>query len=74
MHFHVVTLFPELFVSVIEASMLKKGRERGALEFSFYDIRDHATDKHRVRFVTHHGITSADIQSALAICEEVISA
>ena len=33
-----------------------------------------ATDKHRVRFVTHHGITSADIQSALAICEEVVSA
>ncbi len=55
MHFHVVTLFPELFASVIEATMLKKGRERGALQFSFYDIRDYATDKHRVTDDTPYG-------------------
>ncbi len=45
---HVVTLFPELFFSVLNASMLKKGQERGALEFKLYDIREFATDKHRV--------------------------
>ena len=33
-----------------------------------------ATDPHRVRFVTHYGITADDIQSALKICEEVLSA
>jgi tRNA (guanine37-N1)-methyltransferase len=55
MHFHVVTLFPELFASVIEASMLKKGQERGALRFSFYDIRAFATDKHRVTDDTPYG-------------------
>jgi threonine aldolase len=33
-----------------------------------------ATGPQRVRFVTHHGITSADVQAALAISEEVISA
>jgi len=33
-----------------------------------------AVGKQRVRFVTHHGITSADIQSALQVCEEVLSA
>ncbi|MGH7788415.1 MAG: tRNA (guanosine(37)-N1)-methyltransferase TrmD, partial [Candidatus Binatia bacterium] len=55
MHFHVVTLFPELFTSVIEATMLKKGRERGALAFSFYNIRDYATDKHRVTDDTPYG-------------------
>ena len=55
MHFHVVTLFPELFASVIEATMLKKGQERGALRFSFYDIRDYATDKHRVTDDTPYG-------------------
>lgn len=55
MHFHVVTLFPALFDSVIEASMLKKGRERGALGFSFYDIRSFATDKHRVTDDTPYG-------------------
>jgi threonine aldolase len=33
-----------------------------------------ATGAHRVRFVTHHGITDQDIQSTLAICEEVLTA
>ena len=35
--------------------MLKKGQERGALRFSFYDIRDYATDKHRVTDDTPYG-------------------
>jgi tRNA (guanine37-N1)-methyltransferase len=55
MHFHIVTLFPELFASVIDATMLKKGRERGALQFTFYNIRDYATDKHRVTDDTPYG-------------------
>src|SRR5262245_20631409 len=55
MHFHVVTLFPELFASVIDATMLKKGRERGAIAFTFHDIRTHATDKHRVTDDTPYG-------------------
>jgi tRNA (guanine37-N1)-methyltransferase len=55
MHFHVVTLFPELFASVIEATMLKKGRERGAIDFTFHDIRTHATDRHRVTDDTPYG-------------------
>ncbi len=33
-----------------------------------------ATSAHRVRFVTHYGITAQDIQSTLAICEEVLTA
>jgi len=33
-----------------------------------------ATDRHRVRFVTHNGITASDIQSVIAICEEVMTA
>jgi tRNA (guanine37-N1)-methyltransferase len=55
MHFHIVTLFPELFASVIETTMLKKGQERGALQFTFYDIRAFATDKHRVTDDTPYG-------------------
>lgn len=48
MHFHILTLFPELFASVLDTSMLKKGQERGALRFSLHNIRDGATDRHRV--------------------------
>jgi threonine aldolase len=33
-----------------------------------------ATGPHRVRFVTHYGITAADIQSSLKICEDVLPA
>jgi len=33
-----------------------------------------ATGGHRVRFVTHYGITAGDIQSTLKICEDVLSA
>jgi len=33
-----------------------------------------ATGAHRVRFVTHYGITAQDIQSTLAICEQVLTA
>jgi len=55
MRFHIVTLFPELFESVLAATMLKKGQERGALEFRLHNIRDHAHDKHRVTDDTPYG-------------------
>lgn len=48
MRFHILTLFPELFESVLTSTMLQKGQERGALEFRLHNIRDFATDKHRV--------------------------
>ena len=48
MRFHILTLFPELFTSVLSATMLQKGQERGALQFALHNIRDYATDKHRV--------------------------
>jgi tRNA (guanine37-N1)-methyltransferase len=55
MHFHILTLFPELFDSVLSATMLKKGQERGALQFSLHNIRDFATDKHRTTDDTPYG-------------------
>jgi tRNA (guanine37-N1)-methyltransferase len=48
MRFHILTLFPELFTSVLSATMLQKGQERGVLEFVLHNIRDFATDRHRV--------------------------
>ncbi len=48
MHFHILTLFPELFTSVLSATMLQKGQERGALHFHLHNIREYAADKHRV--------------------------
>src|SRR5512140_2992135 len=55
MRFHILTLFPELFTSVLSATMLQKGQERGALQFELHNIRDYATDKHRVTDDTPYG-------------------
>jgi tRNA (guanine37-N1)-methyltransferase len=55
MRFHILTLFPEMFASVLSATMLQKGQERGALEFDLVNIRDFATDKHRVTDDTPYG-------------------
>jgi tRNA (guanine37-N1)-methyltransferase len=48
MRFHILTLFPELFSSVLSTTMLQKGQERGAIQFDLVNIRDFATDRHRV--------------------------
>ena len=37
------------------------------------DLLGGATDEHTVRFVTHEGITSQDIQSALKICSDLLN-
>jgi tRNA (guanine37-N1)-methyltransferase len=48
MRFHILTLFPELFTSVLSSTMLQKAQERGAVQFALHNIRDYAVDKHRV--------------------------
>ncbi len=38
------------------------------------DLLGGATAEHRVRFVTHNGISAQDVQAALKVCEDVMSA
>jgi threonine aldolase len=38
------------------------------------DLLGITTDERTVRFVTHNGITAQDVQAALKVCEEVLSA
>ena len=47
MRFTVVTLFPEMFGSFLDASLLGKARAAGLVDVAFVDPRDFATDKHR---------------------------
>lgn len=47
-HFDVFTLFPAIFSGPLEESILKRARERGLLSVAIHNIRDYATDKHRV--------------------------
>lgn len=47
MEFDVLTLFPEMFEGVLEASILGRAREKGLLHVHFHAIRAFAADKHR---------------------------
>jgi tRNA (guanine37-N1)-methyltransferase len=48
MEIHVLTTFPEMFVSPLEASIVKRARARGLLGVHVHQLRDYTTDRHRV--------------------------
>lgn len=45
--FDVLTLFPNMFESVLGDSIIGRAREKGLLEINFTDIRDFTKNKHR---------------------------
>lgn len=47
LHFEVLTLFPGILEGVLNESILKRGREKGLLDVTVRNIRDHAGDKHK---------------------------
>lgn len=48
MRFDIFTLFPEMFGSVFDESILKRAREARLVEIFLHDIRAYTTDKHHV--------------------------
>jgi tRNA (guanine37-N1)-methyltransferase len=48
MKIDVFTLFPEVFPSYLETSILKRAQAAGLLDVQLHNIRDYATDKHQV--------------------------
>jgi tRNA (guanine37-N1)-methyltransferase len=54
-HFEILTLFPAMFDSILNESILKRAQERGLLSIDLHDIRDHATDKHHITDDTPYG-------------------
>jgi len=53
--FDILTVFPEMFASPFQFSLLKKAQERGLIEIGLHNIRDHALDKHRMTDDTPYG-------------------
>ena len=45
--FAVVSIFPDVVESYVRASILGRAGEHGLIDVSFFDPRDHATDRHR---------------------------
>jgi len=48
MRFDILTLFPALFSGVFEESIVKRAVESDLVTIAMYNIRDYATDKHRL--------------------------
>ena len=46
--FDILSLFPEMFESPFNFSMLKRAREKGLFDIHIHNIRDYAEDRHRV--------------------------
>lgn len=48
MIFDILTLFPEMFHSPLEESIIGKARDAGVIHINLFNIRDYAEGKHRV--------------------------
>ena len=48
MRFDILSIFPEMFESFFGCSLLKKAQEKGIIRIEAHNIRDWATDKHRM--------------------------
>lgn len=47
MRFHIMTLFPEIFNSYMNESIMKRAVEKDIIEVNIYNIRDFSTNKHK---------------------------
>jgi len=47
MRFDIITIFPNIFHSYLNESIIKRAREKGLIEINLHDLRDWAGDKHR---------------------------
>src|SRR5437762_972295 len=48
MKIDILTLFPEICRAPLNASMMKRAQENGALDLGIHNLRDWTTDKHHV--------------------------
>jgi tRNA (guanine37-N1)-methyltransferase len=55
MRFDILTLFPEMFAGVFDASIISRARERGFIDIALHNIRHYAPGKHRVTDDTPYG-------------------
>ncbi|MCC6847624.1 MAG: tRNA (guanosine(37)-N1)-methyltransferase TrmD [Deltaproteobacteria bacterium] len=55
MRVHVVTIFPEFFVSPLAVGIPKRARDAGLLHVSLVDLREYTHDRHRTTDDTPYG-------------------
>ncbi len=47
MRFDILTIFPQIFDSYLQESILKRAQEKALIEIKVHDIRDYTKDKHK---------------------------
>jgi tRNA (guanine37-N1)-methyltransferase len=55
MHFDILTLFPRMFETPFQESIIERAVAQGLISITVHNIRDYATDKHRVTDDTPYG-------------------
>ncbi|MBN1283305.1 MAG: tRNA (guanosine(37)-N1)-methyltransferase TrmD [Proteobacteria bacterium] len=71
MRFDIVTIFPNMFDSVLGETIIRRAREKGLVEFFLHDIRDHAKDRHRSVDDTPYGGGAGMVMIAGPLVEAV---
>jgi tRNA (guanine37-N1)-methyltransferase len=47
LHLHVLTIFPDILISPLQQSILKRAQEKHLVRVELHDLRDYTTDLHR---------------------------
>lgn len=55
MIFHIITIFPEIFSSYFNESILKRAQKKGIIKIKIYNLRKWTTDKHKTVDDTPYG-------------------
>lgn len=55
MNFHIITIFPEIFNSYINESILKRAQKNNIIKIVAHNLRDWTTDKHKTVDDTPYG-------------------
>ncbi|MEA1926557.1 MAG: tRNA (guanosine(37)-N1)-methyltransferase TrmD [Patescibacteria group bacterium] len=55
MTFHIVTIFPAIFTSYFQESIIKRARDEGKVGIKIYALRDFTNDKHKTVDDTPYG-------------------
>lgn len=55
MNFHIITIFPRIFDSYFNESILGRARKKEIIKINIHDLRDHTNDKHKTVDDTPYG-------------------
>ncbi len=73
MHIHIVSIFPDIFKSFIETSLIKKAQEKNIITFTFTNPRTFCPDKHQTVDDTIYGWWAGLLMKALPAIQAVES-